>query len=479
MTFTEIPNGLLVPGFWTEFDNSAAAGSGAMPWNVLLIGSKLAAGTATVDVPVQIFSDDEADILFGKGSQAALMARAFRKNNNLMPLWVVGVADGTTKATKTLTISGPATAGGVIALYVGGVLVNVPVAAGDAASDIADAIETAVTAQNQLPVTAAANTSTVVFTAKNGGTAGNSIDIRVNFAAGEVLPAGVGVSGSGLMTGGAGDPSVETVISNIKAQWFNIIAVAFAGALTNLRNELLERWTATNQKTGVCIYGDNSSSARENAAALNSQVLVSLALPKSPSPSFVIAAAGSGVIATSAESDPAMPLGNLAIKGVSAPALIDRAGLNEENAMIVAGASLLSASADGTVYLRRTVTTYKRNASGAEDNSYRQLETIFTLSYIRWDWNNYMATKYPRAKLAQDGFEYGEGQVIMTPSKGKAEALSRFDYWMQRGVAQDAETFKQNLVVEINAANPYRLDFLLPATLIKQLFTVATKLQFR
>ena len=34
-------------------------------------------------------------------------------------------------------------------------------------------------------------------------------------------------------------------------------------------------------------------------------------------------------------------------------------------------------------------------------------------------------------------------------------------------------------VEEINAANPYRLDFLLPATLMKQLFTVATKLQFR
>ena len=40
MNFSEIPNNLLVPGFWTEFDNSAAAGSGAMPWTVLLIGSK-------------------------------------------------------------------------------------------------------------------------------------------------------------------------------------------------------------------------------------------------------------------------------------------------------------------------------------------------------------------------------------------------------------------------------------------------------
>ena len=477
MTFNEIPNGLLVPGFWTEFDNSAAAGSGIMPWAVLLIGSMTSEGNATADLPVQIFSDDEADILFGKGSQAALMARAFRKNNQLMPLWVAGVADGTTKATKTLTITGPATAGGTIALYVGGEVVYVPVAAGDAAADIAEAIASAVTAQ--MPVTAAESTNTVVFTAKNGGTAGNSIDIRVNYAAGDVLPAGVGISGTGYMTGGAGDPSVTGVIENIQAQWFNIIVVAFQGGISSIKDELLNRWSATNQKTGVCIFGDNSSGALDTAASLNSQVVVDLPLEKSPSPAFVIASAGAAVIATSAESDPAMPLGNIAINGVVAPDMADRKGLNAENAMLTAGGSLLNAASDGTVYLRRTVTTYKRNAAGAEDNSYRQLETIFTLSYIRWDWNNYMASKYPRAKLAADDYEYGEGQVVMTPNKGKAEALTRFDYWMQRGVAQDAKTFKDNLVVEINAANPYRLDFLLPATLMKQLFTVATKLQFR
>lgn len=479
MNFSQIPNSLLVPGFWTEFDNSAAAGSGIMPWTVLLIGSMLAGGSAEANVPVQIFSDDEADNLFGKGSQTALMVRAFRKNNSLMPLWAVGVADGTTKASLDVTFTGTATAAGVIALYVDGQNVNVAVASGDTAADIAEAIEDAIT--DNMPVAASASSGTVTFTAKNGGTAGNYIDIRVNYVAGEVLPAGISVSGTGLMAGGAGDPSISGVIENIGAQWFNIIVTAFssAGTLTALKEELEERWSATNQKTGVAIFGDNSDDARTVAGDLNSQVLVELPLPKSPTSSFEIAAAGAAVIAQSAEADPAMPLGNLSVKGILAPAMKDRKNLNEENAMLLAGGSLVNAAADGTVYLRRTVTTYKTNAAGAEDDSYQQLETIFTLSFIRWDWNNYMASKYPRAKLAGDSYEYGEGQVIITPKKGRAEALSRFDYWQQLGVAQDAETFKQYLVVEINAQNPYRLDFLLPATLMKQLFTVATKLQFR
>ena len=479
MNISQVPPSLLVPGFWTEFDNSAAAGSGTMPWNVLLIGSMLSGGTAEESVPVQIFSDDEADKLFGKGSQAALMVRAFRKNNTLMPLWAVGVADGTTKATKSVTFTGTATAAGVIALYVGGQNLNIAVASGDTAADIAQAIESAVT--DNMPVTASASSGTVTFTAKNGGTAGNYIDIRVNYVAGEVLPDGISVSGTGLLTGGAGDPSLTTVIANIGAQWFNIIVTAFSSSatLTALETELEARWSATNQKTGVAIFGDNTDSARTVAYDLNSQVLCELPLPKSPTTSFEIAAAGAAVIAQSAESDPAMPLGNLAVKGILAPAMKDRKNLSEENAMLAAGGSLLNASADGTVYLRRTVTTYKKNESGADDDSYKQLETIFTLSFIRWDWNNYMSNKYKRAKLAQDGYEYGEGQTVITPKKGRAEALSRFDYWMQIGVAQDAETFKEYLVVEINAQNPYRLDFLLPATLMKQLFTVATKLQFR
>lgn len=481
MNFEQILNGLRVPGFWTEFDNSAAAGSGVMPWQVLLIGSMLAAGTAEANVPVQIYSDDEADKLFGKGSQAALMAKAFRKNNSLMALWVVGVADGTTKAEKDVTFTGPATAAGVLALYVGGQLVNVAVKSGDTASDVADSVVAAVTADSNLPVTATASSGVVTFEAKNGGTAGNSIDIRVNYAPGEVLPAGVGVSGTGLLAGGAGDPSLTDMIANIGAQWFNIFVAGFSSSasLTALKNECETRWDATNQKTVVTIYGDNSDGAATAVAEINSRVLVDLPLPKSPTTAFEMAAAGAGVIAQSAEADPAMPLGNLAVKGILAPAMKDRKNLNAENSMLAAGGSLLNAASDGTVYLRRTVTTYKKNAAGADDDSYMQLETIFTLSFIRWDWNNYMASKYPRAKLAQDGYEYGEGQVVITPKKGRAEALSRFDYWMRIGVAQDAETFKKFLVVEINAQNPYRLDFLLPATLMKQLFTVATKLQFR
>ena len=135
------------------------------------------------------------------------------------------------------------------------------------------------------------------------------------------------------MAGGAGDPSISGVIENIGAQWFNIIVTAFSasGTLTALKEELEARWSATNQKTGVAIFGDNSDNARTVAGGLNSQVLVELPLPKSPTPSFEIAAAGAAVIAQSAEADPAMPLGNLSVKGILATFM--KFGRNPRSAM--------------------------------------------------------------------------------------------------------------------------------------------------
>lgn len=124
------------------------------------------------------------------------------------------------------------------------------------------------------------------------------------------------------------------------------------------------------------------------------------------------------------------------------------------------------------------MTTYKHNAAGAVDTAYRQLETIFTLSYLRWDWNNLMATKYPHAKLADDGNNFGAGQVVMTPSLGRAELLGRYKVWEEKGLVQNYKDFAENLVVQLDPDDPYAMQFLIPAHLIKQFFISKNKIQF-
>lgn len=495
--FNEISKSLKVPGFYTEFDNSAAAGSAVMPWNVLVIGQQT--GSAASEI-VLITDDSQADKLFGCGSQLARMLRAYRKANKMIPLYAYPVADAgsSTAATKTVTVSGNATEGGSIALYVGGQLVKVAVTAGESAATIAghiaDAVGYAAPASGklagtdtQLPFVASVQGAVVTLTAKNKGACGNDLDVRVNYNAGDVLPAGVGVAvAKGVV--GSGDPSLSGISGVIGDRWFNVVVsgVNDSAAVGYLKADAANRWQATVQQTCVVMYGkcfdgesDPFAAAKTYYDGLNSQLLLPVSLIGSPTPCDELAATFAGVAAESAEADPAMPIANLALEGVLAPDAADALNLTEKNLLLGAGCTLIDGAFDGTVYVRRAVTTYKKNAAGGADESYQQLETIFSLSYFRWGWNNRMATKYGRCKLAADGTDFGPGQVVMTPSKGKAEALAYYKELCDAAICQGYEAFKENLVVEIDSQNKKRLNFLLPAEFVGQLFTCASKVLFK
>ena len=227
-------------------------------------------------------------------------------------------------------------------------------------------------------------------------------------------------------------------------------------------------------------YGTASLDAlKTRGSALNSQVVVLPSLPETPTPGFEVAAAVLGCVAPKALNDPAQPLSNWPVAGIVAPRETDREDLEGNNALLKAGCALLTCGNDGAVYLKRTVTTYKQNPAGAKDTSYQQLEKVFTLSFIRWDWNNYLAGRYPHAKLADDGTDFGPGQVIMTPKLGEAELLGRYEYWISKGLVQDYATFKANLVVVRDPDDDTALQFLIPADLIDQFFIGKSKIQFK
>ena len=507
ISFAEIPADNLVPMFMTEFDNSNAAKGGAMPWKNLLIGQALA-GNANTGTLKQITSDEQADALYGAGSQIARMIRAFRKNTRNSELWALAVVDGTTPAEGSIAVSfsdsaSVAPKSGAIRLMIGGQNVAVDVVAGKTAAQVATAIVEAINANPQLPVTAdnvvSTNpTATVTLTAKNGGTCGQGIDIRYNHYQGQELPQGVVLTVTAMSEGGS-DTSYETagVGTIIRGTWFNAI-VAGSDDATNvayIKSLLDDRWSATVQQTGVlffslngCVvdgttdtyYGTASLDAlKTRGNALNSQVVVLPSLPETPTPGFEVAAAVLGCIAPKALNDPAQPLSNWPVAGIVAPSETDREDLEGNNMLLKAGCALLTCGNDGTVYLKRIVTTYKQSPSGAADTSYQQLEKVFTLSFLRWDWNNYLAGRYPHAKLADDGTDFGPGQVIMTPKLGEAELLGRYEYWISKGLVQDYATFKANLVVVRDPEDATALQFLIPADLIDQFFIGKSKIQFK
>lgn len=492
MQYVEIPADNLVPIFATEFDNSNAVKGGAMPWKNLIIGQPLSTHGTHNGTLVQITSDEQADAYFGAGSQLALMIRAFRKNTKTSDLWVLPVednADGVAaQGTITSTVAGESglANAGVVRLMIAGQAVPVTVLPGDTSANVASKIAAAINAKGNLPVTAAVDSNAVTLTAKNKGSFGNNIDIRYNHYQGEELPAGLTLAVSAMANGVSDadyDDDLDMVGSIIDGTWFNTIVSGSseAGNISYIKDLLDVRWTATVQQTGVALFSINGalSAFTTKGNGLNSQVLVMPSLPNSPTPGFEVAAAVCGCIAPIVLNDAAAPLTNYAVKGIVAPKPEDRLGLANNNLLLKAGCALLVAGNDGTVYLKRIVTTYKYTPAGASDTSYQQVETVFTLSYLRWDWNNYMAGRYPHAKLADDGNDFGPGQVVMTPKLGAGELLSRYEYWMSKALVQNFDEFKANLVVMRDPDDSTALQFLIPAELVSQFFISKSKLQFK
>lgn len=513
MTFNEIPLDNMVPLFATEFNNTRAAKGGVMPWKNLIIGQPLSANNANAGSLKRVFSDVQADQLFGAGSQIALMIRAFRKANSFAELWALAVPDATNsggqsvaKASGKIEVDfasgSTASASGVIKLMIAGQACNVSVEAGLDDVAIAKEIAFAINANSQLPVTATQDTGessallpSVTITAKNAGTFGNGINIRYNHNQGEELPGNVTVTITDMDDAGA-DPtySDDNVGNIIRGTWFNSVAVGSSEAtnVAYIKSVLDTRWTATVQQTGVAFFGVNVPEESgdthvaeisledylERVEDLNSQVLVVPSIPKSPTPGFVMAAATMGVCAGLALNNPALPLKSVAVPGIVAPKEEDRLDLPNNNLLLKAGCALLVAADDGTVYLSRIVTTYKHNAMGENDVSYQQLETVFTLARLRWDWNNDMSNKYPRAVIGSDDDQYGPGVPVITPTTGKAEIISKYEDWVKAGFCKNLALFRDNVVCIQDPDDEHALQWYVPADLVKQFFIGKTQFAF-
>ena len=99
--------------------------------------------------------------------------------------------------------------------------------------------------------------------------------------------------------------------------------------------------------------------------------------------------------------------------------------------------------------------------------------------YLRWDWVNRLARKYPRHKLMDDGNPIPAGQAVMTPKLGRTEAVAAFMDWQELALVENLDQFKADLVVERNSRDVNRMDMLMPPDLVNQLRFWPTLIQFR
>lgn len=465
--FEKILGSIRKPGKYFEFNTKLAVRT--LPANkqkVLIVGQRLAAGSVAELVPTQVFSDSQAADNFGQGSIAHLMVKAAIVANPYLDLTVIAQNDAATavNAAGSLTIGGPATGSGSIKLFIGNKMVEVGIASGDTAAEIAATLNAEIAKYPDLPVSVAVNdpdTTKLDVTAKNGGTLGNLIGITTEVSA-------KGVSATIVsMTGGATDPDISAALAKVFAEQYHLVATALNDqtSLIALRDHLDSVSGPLEQRPGRGVYATTGTLAAATTLAglINGGRMNHPFLRATRSIPCELAAAYAAVMAF--EEDPAMPLNTLDLPGIHAPAIDQRLSRTEQESCLYNGVSPLEVGPGERVQIVRAITTYTKDAQGIDDISLLDTTTIATLDYVRKACRERIALRFPRAKLSS-----------RTPAKVWTELFDVLLKLEELEIIEEVMANKGGLLVERDLQDPNRLDAKIPSDVVNGLHVFAGRI---
>lgn len=478
VTFSEIPSTTLRLLAGIELDRTGTSPAPNRARTVI-VGQKLTAGTATANAIVYVGTEARAKGLFGQGSFLHLMCRAYLANDPTAELWAIPVADagGGTEASGTIQVTAAATGDGSISLYVAGQLLTVGVTSGDAVGTIASAINTAINDALDLPVTSTVSTDTVTITCRHKGTHGNDIDIRHSYRVGERLPSGVTLAITQL-TSGATDPTLTTANTALAAaDWrWCVYPYTTDGQQDALDTIMLARWDAMSGKLGghFSAYDDTVGNIQTNFAQYrNSPHGSTVGFYASPTPSWVTGAAYAGACAKSLRKHTAVPLADIAVVGVLAPAEGVRFTSTEANTLGLDGVATLYTDATGQVRINNAVTHYKTDALGTADTTYQFVNAAYQTAKVIDTIQGGVRSQFAGKILVDDASLVSSGTPAVDAAMIRAYLLGLYEQLQRDAVVENADAFAEVLVVERNADNANRVDVYFPPDLANQLNVLA------
>lgn len=497
VSFNNITPYWKLPGTSIEVDPSQA-GTPVNPKAGLLVGISKG-GTATVDTPIAVGTQQDANSFFGTGSMLATMFKKWFSLNKSQVLYALPIAEPAAGvvATGTIVVTAAATVAGTLALYIAGQKVAVLIGSADTTATIAASINTAINAVTDLPVTSTVATNTVTITAKFKGLIGNDIRVETNyrgFYGGEFYPAGLALTlpATNFLTGGTGTPTFTTAIANLGDAPYKFVVNPWtdSGTISAWDTEYgftdSGRWGWIRQSYGQIFSArrDTYSNFITYGPTNNSAIYHILAIENaSPSPVWEWAAQFGAQAARAFTLDPARPLQTLQLNDCLPAPVAGRFNKTQLNAVATVGLAIQGTDIDGVgsgvPMILREQSTYQKNVLGISDNAYELATTLATLDELFTRLRQTISNKYPRHKLANNGTRFGPGQAIITPNIAKAELVAQYDAWEFDGLVENVDAFVANLIVVRSSIEPNTLEVLLPPDLVNQLRRFNVRAQFR
>lgn len=492
--FDEIPFDWLEPGTFLEVKpNYRSLGILPYPAKNLIIGQKLASGTLTPGAIVEIVKPEQAIALFGQGSIGAEQVAAFREVNKTQPLFVMAMADagGAVAATGTITFAGAISQAMVLYFRIGAKQVRFTAIANATMTQLATALAAAINADTSLTVTAASALGVVTVTSRHGGEVGNEIDLRVDTKA-QTLPSGLTAT-IVAMSGGAGNPVLQTALDAVGDIWFTAVQFPWADA-TNMAAAAAwaaGRYTALGKKDVQMFTAKRGTFGQLGTFGdlTNSPFMTATGMDKSPTSAWVISAMLMGLCSFHLANDPARQLRSLVLPRVMAPDPADQFIDVERDLLIRKGISTFNCLDDGTVTVSRVVTTYKQSSLAVADRAWMDIMVPATMSRIRYDWAGYVSLLYPRSKLIDDESDAAfvgraeededPGNAVVTPRRMHASWGARSKLYGDRAWIEDVDATVKASVFQRNDSDRNRLDSRQQVRIVGNLMVLAGSLEFQ
>lgn len=244
--------------------------------------------------------------------------------------------------------------------------------------------------------------------------------------------------------------------------------------LVRAAEHLTKRWGEDEQTDGflICPIATSALDVAVEAhrdgkgGTLNSPYIGLIPYPAEENP-FKWAGCFAAALARELSNDPSCPLKCFEIDGITK--VKEFIPKTKREAYAKFGAFTWVRLQSGNIELENAITTKTRGIKDIPDDSYRFLNTVATLSYLRYDLRNFLLKKYARYKLARDGAIFGRDQKITTPALLKLDLVDKLREWEQRGfLASTTEAIKK-IAVKQSLTNPNAIVISMDPELIKQL----------
>jgi phage tail sheath gpL-like len=473
---------------------------------VLIVGQQGATATATSGALVLgssngNFLGGEEDALFDKNSQVAQSIKAFRKLNKQVVVDVIPLDDnGTTDRTITFTVAGsPSVTGGTLTVVAGSEIdhkYEIAIGATDTATDIADAVSAAITADTDCPFTCTNVAGLVTLLAVNAGTVANTLGVEAYYnttAIDDGMTFGTDLTET---VTGATDPATANILDVATSRYQGIVwpfaaqtePARFLALRNNPTNAILDGVSFTS------VVEADASAAAATANALNDQNLViffdqfedditvntaQYLGPAQNEASYKKAAqfaairslrltedaSIAGITTSSASLDQfggtalaSLPYFNTPMKNL--PIIPQGRGFTQAEIETIfdAGGSVLGNNRTGTNALAgEVVTTFKTDAAGNDDITFKFLNYVDTTSNAReYFFNNYKA-RFAQSRLTEGAVSRGRDMANATIIRAYTEQLYQDlagpDFVLVQDGEDAIEFFKNNLTVTLDLAN--------------------------